>query len=240
MSRRHYRDYDEHGAPDEFDKNVFGTEIGEYLRETQEKIVISMIENNLSVLDVGAGSGRLTIPLARKVSNVVAFDAAKEMLKKARDKAEGNSNISYTIGDAHKLPYKEESFDHVISFRMLMHVEDWRKVISEMCRVSKRYVILEVPPKLGFALLSVFLIKIIKPLGVEREPIRVFSVKELRKELKKNNFEIVLVNKQFFLPYVIHRGANSVRFTRITELILSKIGLTRVFGAPITIKAERI
>ncbi len=65
------------------------------------------------VLDVGAGMGRSTIPLARVAKRVVAFD--KSILRarfiKRRVASEGLTNVDVFVGDLFDLPLPDHSFD---------------------------------------------------------------------------------------------------------------------------------
>lgn len=65
------------------------------------------------VLDIGAGMGRSTIPLARVAKRVVAFD--KSVLRarfiKRRVASEGLTNVDVFVGDLFDLPLPEHSFD---------------------------------------------------------------------------------------------------------------------------------
>lgn len=49
---------------------------------------------------------------------------------------EWKNHVVEGIGE--KLPFKEEEFDAVTSFMVLEHVDDWRKCIREMLRVTKK------------------------------------------------------------------------------------------------------
>jgi len=66
-----------------------------------------------TVLDVGAGMGRSTIPLARVAKRVVAFD--KSVLRarfiRRRVASEGLSNVDVFVGDLFNLPLPDHSFD---------------------------------------------------------------------------------------------------------------------------------
>ena len=65
------------------------------------------------VLEVGAGSGFYSVEVARRISegHLELLDLQPEMLKKAQRKleAKGLSNVGYTLADAGKLPFKEDS-----------------------------------------------------------------------------------------------------------------------------------
>ncbi len=68
-----------------------------------------------TVLDLGAGMGRISIPLARVAGKVVAVDQSFLRLKflKARAEAEGLSVEAY-VGDLFDLPFAEGSFDLIV------------------------------------------------------------------------------------------------------------------------------
>ena len=74
------------------------------------------LDHNSVVLDAGAGLGRISIPLARVVRKVVAFDASvvrMRFLKKLAE-AKGLNNIETVVADIFNLPFKEESFDLIV------------------------------------------------------------------------------------------------------------------------------
>ena len=55
------------------------------------------------ILDLGAGTGRITIPVAELGKPVVALDVSESMLSRARAKAMSHSNIKFEIGDLRSL-----------------------------------------------------------------------------------------------------------------------------------------
>jgi ubiquinone/menaquinone biosynthesis C-methylase UbiE len=240
MTKRHYTDYDQVGAPEAFDAGHFGGPVGQFFQKSQEELVCKLIApGEATILDVGTGTGRLAIPLALRGAEVIGVDASREMLRRAKEKAGALSNISFQLADARRLPFSSEAFDYVISFRTLMHFEDWAQVISEMCRVSKRFVIFDAPPTAGVALLERLFNKIRKTLGSNVSPYRTFLQTDLERELTRNDFEVVIVEKQFVLPLKVHRTLGSLRFTKASEGFLGFIGMTKLLGAPILIKAAR-
>ncbi len=68
----------------------------------------------LKILDVGCGTGRHAIELAKRGYNVTGFDLSKAQIEKAREKAQvENLNIDFRVLDARNLPFEKE-FDVAI------------------------------------------------------------------------------------------------------------------------------
>lgn len=94
------------------------------------------------VLDVGTGSGRVAIRLARlnPAFAIEGVDLSESMLELARKNAEreGLTNLQFTSADAKRLPFPSESFDLVISHQLLHQLPDPLGALSEINRVTKR------------------------------------------------------------------------------------------------------
>jgi SAM-dependent methyltransferase len=90
------------------------------------------------VLDIGCGSGQLTIPMAKKGIDVTAIDLAQNLVDKANDyaKAEGLS-IRIEQGDAEDLQFEDNEFDIALSLIGSMFAPRPERVASEMLRVVK-------------------------------------------------------------------------------------------------------
>jgi len=105
--------------------------------------------NGLDVLDLGAGTGRLTLLLASHVKSIRAFDVSDEMLRVCRERLEvsGLSNWKVDIADHRSLPLEEHSADLAISgwsvsYLAVWNPETWRaeleKWLGEMKRILRR------------------------------------------------------------------------------------------------------
>jgi SAM-dependent methyltransferase len=99
------------------------------------------LEPGESVLEVGCGTGVFLPLLAREVGSsgrVVGVDHSASMVHDARQGAAGGvHNIEIRQADALELPFESATFDAVHCERVLMHVEDADRAISEMVRVTK-------------------------------------------------------------------------------------------------------
>jgi ubiquinone/menaquinone biosynthesis C-methylase UbiE len=83
----------------------------------------------MEVLDICAGTGRVTLGAAGKARRVTALDAFGSVLEYGRRMAHqaGMGNIEYVRGDALNLPFPSNSFDATLcSWAIISHPEAWR------------------------------------------------------------------------------------------------------------------
>jgi demethylmenaquinone methyltransferase/2-methoxy-6-polyprenyl-1,4-benzoquinol methylase len=105
-------------------------------------------------LDIGTGTGDLTLELARSAPGalVIGLDFAGPMLTRAPGKArqEGLEGLTaWTLGDGHRLPFRDHTFDAVTSAFVLRNFADLDGAFREMSRVVRpggRVVALEISP----------------------------------------------------------------------------------------------
>lgn len=91
-----------------------------------------------SVLDIGAGTGRLVQEVKRRFPHVrvVGVEPSPELRMQAQQK--GVSPEDLIDGDGQALHFGNEEFDIVCEFGTLHHVPDPRAVVSEMLRVARK------------------------------------------------------------------------------------------------------
>ncbi|MEX1013563.1 MAG: methyltransferase domain-containing protein [Candidatus Paceibacterota bacterium] len=100
---------------------------------------------NKKVLDIPAGTGKLTKILLYNGLNVTSGDISKEMMDQIdKDLKEHKNYIDERVMDATGLPFEDNSFDLVISIRLLHRVdaETRKKIIKEAERVSRKHCII--------------------------------------------------------------------------------------------------
>ncbi|HIE15264.1 TPA: class I SAM-dependent methyltransferase [Candidatus Bathyarchaeota archaeon] len=107
-------------------------------RERISKTIELIPPDVRTVLDVGCGNGAFLNVLPAKYQ-AVGLDSSEEALKHVRTKA--------VHGDIAALPFDPESFDLVTCLEVLEHLsyEIYSKALSELERVSKKYIIISVP-----------------------------------------------------------------------------------------------
>lgn len=74
------------------------------------------------VLELGCGTGRVAIPLARDGREVVGLDLSPHMLRLARSKAEGLPNIRFVRGDMSRFDLGRKFRLIVVPFRAFQHL----------------------------------------------------------------------------------------------------------------------
>ena len=94
------------------------------------------------VLEVGAGTGRYSIALAKEGMDVTAVELVENNLKVLRKNSEGIKNIQSYQGDATDLSrFADGSFDVTLFFGPMYHLyesADVNKAIDEAIRVTKK------------------------------------------------------------------------------------------------------
>ena len=105
-------------------------------------VVLANIKNGERVLDLGSGSGVESLIASESAGNsgfVVGVDMLDEMLKlseKAR-KDKKRENLAYIKGFIEKLPFKDESFDVVMSNCVINLSNYKKKVFRDIYRILK-------------------------------------------------------------------------------------------------------
>lgn len=88
------------------------------------------------VLEVAAGTGRVTRHLAPKVDELVVTDLNEAMLARAREVVT-DARVEWRAADMQALPFVDDSFDAVVGQFGLMFVPDKAAAIRELRRVVR-------------------------------------------------------------------------------------------------------
>lgn len=101
-----------------------------YIHEVTRKLKKYQVKK---VLDLGCGSGWLSIFISRYNFDVTGIDVAKPAIELGKAWAkEDNSNVNFLVSDLLNLPFKERSFDAVICNSVLEHFRiDQARILFE-------------------------------------------------------------------------------------------------------------
>ncbi len=124
--QRYYDAYSEHY--DQARRGFYHKTIDGITRD----FLLQHVPSHGKVLDLGCGTGRNMQWLKTSACSVVGMDLSHAMLSYAASK--GNQVI---MGNAINLPFKDQTFDLVYSFKVLPHVVEIGRAIAEITRVLK-------------------------------------------------------------------------------------------------------
>jgi len=119
----------------------YNATVAKVLRKPETKIANDIVEKmgNGTILDLGSGTGYLSIEIAKRSPSlkVYGIDLSRQMVKIARRHAKGVDNARFVFGNAAKLPFQDNSIDLVVSTGASHHWKTPRMVFDECYRVLK-------------------------------------------------------------------------------------------------------
>ena len=237
-----YTHYANQSVAEGFDALRFSGPVGRFLLEEQALLLRDALQPSRGrhIVDVGTGTGRAAIGLAREGATVVGFDASAEMLGVARQRAaDASVLVPFAVGDAHALPLNDRAVDAAVCLRVLMHAIDWRQCVAELCRVSKWRVVVDFPSTRSVAAIESLIRRRRKAMGHKVEAYRVLSERDVTAAFAANGLRIVDIRRQFVLPIAAHKTVGHFGVTQAVERGLEVVGALRLFGSPVTVVAER-
>jgi ubiquinone/menaquinone biosynthesis C-methylase UbiE len=87
-------------------------------------------------LEPGIGTGRVALPLIKRGYAYTGIDISVPMMEELRRKIQpASQKLSLIQADITALPFKDSSFDIVLTAQVLYLVPDWRQALAEMRRV---------------------------------------------------------------------------------------------------------
>ncbi|HEX7236568.1 MAG TPA: class I SAM-dependent methyltransferase [Gammaproteobacteria bacterium] len=216
----------------------FAGAAGAYLLGEQESAIRAVLGSwsGGSVLDVGGGHAQLTALLRGLAANVLVFGSDASSLERVR---RDFPDCATAAGDLLALPFERRSFDLVVAVRLLPHVRNWPRLLSELCRVARSTVVVDYPRTAGFNGLTPLLFPLKKRLEGNTRHYRNFRDAEVDEVLHACGFEPRERRAQFLLPMVAHRRANGAKALRGLERAARLLRLTDAFGSPVVVRADR-
>jgi ubiquinone/menaquinone biosynthesis C-methylase UbiE len=87
-------------------------------------------------LEIGIGTGRIALPLARAGVRMVGVDISREMLGRLAENAQ-QTQVGVCLADATRLPFPRRSFDSAVAAHVLHLVPGWHGAVDELMRVVR-------------------------------------------------------------------------------------------------------
>jgi len=198
-------------------KNLFETVMpfGIFLQRTF--IVFDLLDKKKKfILDIGCGDGYISNFLTRCGKKVVAIDSDKTNLRR---------KFTFLIADAERLPFKNSTFDQILSMDVMEHIQNDELAAKEMGRILKKNgaIIITTPSKFWRFPFYSFMKpitpserKLLKSFGHVRKGYDITRIKKLFKKFKIDKVEYFVnrpsalffdleYSKLFFIKNIILR-----------------------------------
>ena len=171
-----------------------------------EIIKVCPVLQNKSILEVGSGTGRDGIELARRGADVFLLDFSKSGLALSKYFSEEKGVMVHRImGNALGTPFQDESFDIVFHQGLLEHFRDPRPLLKENVRLLKKSGILLVDVPQTFHLYTVmkhiFMFFGKWFAGWERE----FTPHQLKRVVENERFRVIRTYGYWMRPGLTYR-----------------------------------
>jgi ubiquinone/menaquinone biosynthesis C-methylase UbiE len=107
--------------------------------ELSIKKIRAALSPDQRVLEIGCGTGIISLGIAPFVESVVATDISPQMIAVAKSKADSASitNVEFRVSDGYALPYDDQAFDAFLLFNVLHFVKEPTAMIREAHRLLK-------------------------------------------------------------------------------------------------------
>ena len=135
--------------------NRFFLAIGKLLEELEVE----------SALEIGCGFGFSTARLREMLAPEVALEASDVEERLVRAAAAANPGMPIRIESVYQLDRPDRSFDCVLALEVLEHLQEPARAMREVCRVSRRWIIVSVPREPIWRILNLARLKYVSRLG---------------------------------------------------------------------------
>jgi len=244
MNQRHDVDIgaypDLHSSTNEYAARFSGG-TGAWLIAAQSRALLSLIapRNPTSIVDIGGGHAQCLMPLLEHGFNPHLYASSEQALG-VSSALVSSSKIHVLLGSLEKLDIQDRQYQCVLSVRILSHMQDWRRFIAELCRVSSQDVIIDYATYRSFNILggALFQLKILVE-GNTRHFLT-FWDSQIDEEFSRHGFRRTRDVRLLFWLLGLHRALKSVQISSKLELFADLASLRSAFGSPVVARFERI
>ena len=108
-----------------------------YGRAFMNHAMLALLPEDAVVADLGCGTGHVASQLSPWVGKVIGVDSSAAMLKAARHRTDGLSNIELRRGDLASVPIEDGTCDAALMLLVLSYVQEPTVVLKQMARILK-------------------------------------------------------------------------------------------------------
>ena len=218
----------------------FSGPTGRWLLSLQEKGTLAAISglDIETVLDVGGGHAQNVLPLLQLQKTITVLGRDSGCARLIADFLQ-EDKVAFDTGNLLKLPYAEDVFDLVISYRMLPHLNAWQRHIEELVRVSRRYILIDFPSRRSINYFATLFFGLKMKVEKNTRPYKLFGPHQVIRRFEQANCRLAYRFPQFFWPMVLHRALGVPMASRFLEGSARMLGLKHFFGSPLILLFQK-
>jgi ubiquinone/menaquinone biosynthesis C-methylase UbiE len=124
--------------PEKYDE-WFTTPTGLLVKKFESDLLLNLLrpKSDEFLLDAGCGTGVFTLDILAFGAHVVGVDLSLPMLSRAKQKTRGY-HFQAVLADISFLPFPKNTFDKVVSVTALEFIEDAKRAMQELFRVTRK------------------------------------------------------------------------------------------------------
>jgi SAM-dependent methyltransferase len=219
----------------------FSGALGGWFLRVQADATLDLLRDfpRARVVDVGGGHGQLAGPLAEAGYDVTVVGSTEGCGARVRGLVDGG-RARFQAADLLRLPFAARAFDVALAFRLLPHVERWRDLVAELCRVAARAVIVDYPTRRSINAAAGPLFGVKKRVEGDTRPFAVFADEDVEAAFAGHGFRVAGRRPQFAVPMALHRAMGAAPLSRGLERAARAAGVTSRLGSPVILRADRL
>lgn len=215
--------------------------VGRWFVATQSRITLGLLRSlpaGASILDVGGGHAQIAPALIEAGYEVTVVGSDPVCAEKLEPWI-AQGRCRFEAVNLRAFPYPDRSFDAVVCLRLLPHSVSWTGLIGELCRVARRSVVVDYPSLRSANILAGRLFKLKRKVELNTRGFIMFTPGEIHTAFADRGFNVREERPQYLLPMVLHRWTDQVGLSKVAETPGRLLGLTRWFGSPVIVRADR-
>ncbi len=114
-------------VPGQVDLDLWNEHIARY-------VFAARLARGKRVLDLGCGTGYGSAEISKSAASVTGLDISADAIAYVKQ-TYTQSKMRFMLGSAAAIPVRNASFDLVVAFEVIEHIEEWRKLLEEARRV---------------------------------------------------------------------------------------------------------
>lgn len=238
---------DAHEAPAQADVETssddyarrFAGPVGAFFLDVQTRLTLELLQPwpGARVLDVGGGHAQTVGPLSAAGFDVTVFGSTPACAARL-ERWLVAGRAAFVAGDLLDLPYPAGAFDIVLAYRLLPHVARWERLLHELARVARRVVLVDYPTLRSVNVFSGALFGLKRGVEKNTRPYLLFRDAQVARVLARAGARVTARRGQFVFPMALHRAVGQAWLARGLEVGAAGLGLRRLLGSPVILRAE--